>query len=627
MRLLFQGGNKHRSLRPSYCPSQLILKLSAIILIFISYIFFPSCSAEDKRTLFIPNASLVDYLEAGDSGADIGNVAFGEDNYKIQSAIIPVPEVVEWPVLIPPGKSFLEFHVRYACGETTSPGGISVRISIDTGGRTEEIYSRRFWVRWQDRFSDSESVRVPLERYAGEQARFSFESSADDGVGQTAVVWGDPTIFVETRTELPNIVLICIDTLRRDHVQCYNTDIDFTPELQRLADDGVVFEHAISQSPWTLPSVSSVLTGLYPSLHGGGKRALLDSGLSHEELEALRRTRITHPFQGDVYDIQSLDSSVTTLPEMLADNYASYIANGNAFIADFANVSNRFRSYQDYLFSGYKLTRESNRWAERNRDKLFFLYAHYMEPHHWPTRYAELLGHRPRSSGRESALYTYREMVRIADEYVGDLLERLRELDLYDDSLIIFYSDHGEHFWDDPQNRLHGHGNTLSNILLEIPLIVKFPNSRFAGARVDTYVQLIDIFRTIAEAAGVEIGASDYRHCESLGSIAENPEAVSERDFISEYLLYYRERLAVQRGGYRMIYNFNNERFHLVDAASDQRLDVDSSDETRRAAEYLEGVLRSYLAEIESAISRPGREAIELGDTEVERLRDLGYLR
>ena len=599
----------------------------AILVIIISYIFLPSCSGEEKRTVFIQNASLVDYLEAGDSGANIDNAVFGKDNYKIKSAIIPVTEVVEWPVQIPPGKSFLEFHVRYACGETTSPGGISVRISIDSGGRTEEIYSRRFWVRWQDRFSDSESVRVSLERYAGEQARFSFESTAGDDVGQAAVVWGDPTIFVETRTELPNIVLICIDTLRRDHVQCYNTDIDLTPELQRLADDGVVFDHAISQSPWTLPSVASVLTGLYPSLHGGGRRTLIGSDLSHEELEELRRTRITHPFQGNVYDIQSLDSSVTTLPEMLADNYASYFANGNAFIADFANVSNRFRAYQDYLLSGYKLTREASRWVESHRDKLFFLYAHYMEPHQWPKRYAQLIGQNPRSSGRETALYTYREMVIIADEYVGDLLERLRELDLYDDSLIIFYSDHGEHFWDDPQNRLHGHGNTLSNILLEIPLIVKFPNSRFAGTRVEAYVQLVDVFRTIAEAAGVEIGAAQYRQCESLRSIAENPGAAAERDFVSEYLLYYRERLAVQRGAYRMIYYFNNESFHLVDAAGDQRLDVDSSDETRRAAEHLEGVLRSYLAMIESMGVGSEREAIELDDTEVERLRDLGYLR
>jgi len=612
------------------------LKAVLLFALAIGYLLFPACSVEETRTLFVLRATLAEYLDETDSDLQVRRSRFGYpvplryggSHYFINSVRQPVPGTIEWPLDIPSGRSALEFTVGFLCAEETPLSCVCVRVTAEANGAEEMLYERDFLVRFPDRQFVFYSEEIPLERYAGRSVILTFQSSTEESdLGGVQIVWGNPSLFVEERTGLPNIVLICIDTLRRDRVECYNPDFP-TPALQRLAEDGVVFEHAISQSPWTLPSVATVLTGLNPSLHRAGRRIFFETERSGEDLSEEERR------QGMIigrsrFMLARLDSSVRTLPELLGGRYITHMVNSNGILSPSTDVVNRFHSFVDGAPHGRMVTRRAADWAAANKDKLFFLYAHYLEPHEWGSYYSARYG-RPEAFDRVAAREVYDDLVHMADVYVGRLLDRLVELGIYDSALIVLYSDHGEHLWEENWN-LKGHGNSLSNILLEVPLIVKFPNSQYAGARVDQYVQLLDIFATILEEAGIPADDPRYAQGISLRRYAAGLPLPERRDFISEYMLHGRERIAVQQGEYRLIYNYSNERFRFFDAASDRQLSMGAgagagaSDDLRRQAERLQEVLRSYL---EMVAQLPDEfQRIEFTDEEARRLQEVGYLR
>jgi len=599
-----------------------------LVLIVISmYLVFPSCSSEQTRTVHVLHSILTDYLAANGTDVRVEKVRFGNPRHFTTSVLQQVPGRLEWPLRVPSGDPRLEFGVGFIFREGATPGGVVARVTVESEGTEEVLFSANFWANTENQHLDFHVQRIPLARYAGRPVRIVFESATSGrGVGDVDIIWGNPTVSASEETTLPNIVLICIDALRTDRVQCYEAETQLTPVLQAMADDGVVFSNAVAQAPWTLPSVSSMLTGLYPSLHQAGQRVPLGTDLMREEIERLRREKgfvFTHG--NEVYGINQLRSEIVTVPELIGDGYLTHMVNSNAFLSDISNFITRFHSFNDYVYPaypGYLVTSYASEWAASHRDQLFFLYAHYMEVHEWLTRTREQINADP-ATDKDLARENYDQMVELDDYYVGLLLERLRELDLYDSSLIIFYSDHGEHLWDGDGN-IFGHGNSLSNTLLRVPLIVKFPNSEYAGTRIDSYVMLVDLFQTMMSEAGRPAGDGIYSHCRSLRIVIESGDRLPARDIISEYTIYGRNLMAVQRGNYRLIYDISDDRTWLVEASTDRRLRRRLSPEVEREYLRLEATLGSYIEMVERRAQQP--QPMELERRLWQRFRDLGYL-
>ena len=298
----------------------------------------------------------------------------------------------------------------------------------------------------------------------------------------------------------PNVILISLDTVRADHLSVYGYQRSTTPNLERLAQEGIVFERAFTQTPWTVPSHMSVFTSLYPSVHS-----------------------ITH--------LTPQSDMTTMLQETLRE--AGYLT--AAFVAPVLS--------EDYGFSkgfDHYVRTDSVRPAEIMVDRVlqwlagdpsdpvirhqpFFLFLHLFDAHHpyeppWPFDTAYVPAHR--SNLREiSATHPYTQEKNLTDEElsevvalydgeiahadfaIGRLLDTLRDLRLYDKSLIVVFGDHGEGFL---EHGLMNHGNSVYEELIRVPLLARLPSARFAGKRVQEPVQLIDITPTILQEVGLK---------------------------------------------------------------------------------------------------------------------------
>ncbi len=274
------------------------------------------------------------------------------------------------------------------------------------------------------------------------------------------------------------VILISVDTLRSDHLPFYGYPGVETPALSALRLDSVLFEKAYSHVPLTLPSHTSIFTGLPPADHG-----------VHDNLG------------------YRLAAAVPTLPELLRKG--GYRTGGavSAFVLLGATGMGRgFDFYEDGVEAkgshmaasmirrpGEESEERLERWIGSGTGESLFAFLHLYEPHApyepkepYRTRYASSL---------------YDGEIAVADEVVGKFLRFLKEKGIYDRALVVFLSDHGESLGEHGEEE---HGVFLYRATLQVPLLVKLPKGRFAGTAVKETVQLSDVFTTIGEAAAVE---------------------------------------------------------------------------------------------------------------------------
>lgn len=366
-----------------------------------------------------------------------------------------------------------------------------------------------------------------------------------------------------------NIVLIGVDTLRRDHVGCYGCTRPTTPNIDRLAGEGVLFENAVSQSPWTLPSFATVFTSLYPSQHGAG---LVGAGTPHFG--------------------SSMRTAFPSLAMMLLrEGYTTgAIINGPALSSEYG-VCRGFEFYdgvKDWKARpADRVTRDAIEWIDEHKHRPFFLFVHYFDPHvpyEPPAPYSEMFD--PGYSGRIGSGFdreTYAQACRylsrsgdagaeadwdhlralydgeiaFTDQAVGMLLQGLRARGLRENTLVVFLSDHGEEFFD------HGgfeHGHTLYDELLKVPLIFSLPGTVPENVRVGTQVRLLDVMPTVLDLLGIR----SYPHFEgvSLKELMWGEEDLKGRDkallpprfAYSEAILYGSEKKSVVCHPWKLIH-------------------------------------------------------------------------
>ena len=304
----------------------------------------------------------------------------------------------------------------------------------------------------------------------------------------------------------PNVVLYMIDTLRADHLGVYGYRRPVSPEIDAFATQATVFTRAWSQSGWTKSSVATMLTGLPPLAHGVMER------------------------------LDALPDALRTLPEMLHEaGYETLGVSTNPAISAEAGFGRGFDRFVQ-LFDPETLpfvarpaedvNRELFRWLDaRDRHRPFFAYLHAMDVHEpylppaedrrrfaaqadaalcrpGPKDVAAALATRPgltRSGLNSNFEALYDAQIAHADRQFGLLLRRLRELGLYDRTVVVLVSDHGEEFLD---HGLFAHGHSLYQEILHVPLVVRWPDGQYAGRRVESPAQHLDLLPTILAAAG-----------------------------------------------------------------------------------------------------------------------------
>jgi len=311
------------------------------------------------------------------------------------------------------------------------------------------------------------------------------------------------------RPARPNVLLICLDTVRADHLGCYGYSArDTTPRLDALASGSTLFLDASATAGWTKPSVPSFLTGTYPVQHGvyEGSARELAGEVSH-----------------------ALPSDATTLAEVFQGaGYETAALVRNAQLRKGLGFEQGFALYQEEAGDAREIRWRAQDWIDtRPAERPFFLYLHLLDAH-WPwpvpdeyaARFAPLAAVEPlrdRQSGalrdeindgkrvlssaeREAMLALYDGSLRYIDDQLGELLAWLERRGLAQDTVVCVLADHGEEFG---EHGKVGHGHGLYEGLLRVPWILHVPGRK--PERVAAPASLIDLFPTLLSAAGLEV--------------------------------------------------------------------------------------------------------------------------
>jgi arylsulfatase A-like enzyme len=406
----------------------------------------------------------------------------------------------------------------------------------------------------------------------------------------------------------------------------YGYERDTTPNIDRFAGEAVFFETAFSSAPWTLTSHMSMLTGLMPSMHGA--------------------TRTAH-----------MADTVPYLPELLSG--AGYQVDGlvsNAYLSPTFGFDRGFRTYR--VRPGDRTNEqidEALALIRRARGRPQFLFLHLLGPH-WPylppKDFIGRFGARPRDISGVLDLVLYRRQpggseeiqelkdlydseVAFVDRELGRFFDELEALGLFETSLIILTSDHGEAFYE------HGywqHSDTLYEEMIRVPLIVKWPG-KSQSRNVRLPVSLIDIFPTLAAEAGLSSpanGARDLRlRIESAPPADDHRWVVSEVSWDPDPVRGLVSLFALRSGDLKYIATVESQpdlsgakilKERLFDLSRDPSESVDLTASGDVDLEAFRRGLLDYLSASRQFRAGHRGTSVTLDDVTRERLKSLGYI-
>ncbi len=343
----------------------------------------------------------------------------------------------------------------------------------------------------------------------------------------------------------PNIVLITIDTLRVDHISCYGYERNTTPFLDQLAGKGTLFRKAYATSPWTLPSMTSLFTGLYPRTHGLHRVTFVHN----EERKITTWGTTTH---------QVFSPHLVTLAEVLRKNgYRTFGISCNPHLSEEVGFARGFDHFESYWFlNGRIINDKVEQWKRELMESVpYFLWLHYFDPHDpykahepwigeyssneeqyrkWSMESYNMFGREKDVATRPGLLQTLIDLYDSEINYTDSLIQVVLQeiLPPEPNRMIIVTSDHGEGFL---EHERVGHGNSLFEELIRVPLIIVPPEGRAVSSFADQPATINDIFPTICEAAGLVVPSG--LHGRSLFPLMEDGREAGwdgEREILSE---------------------------------------------------------------------------------------------
>ncbi len=435
----------------------------------------------------------------------------------------------------------------------------------------------------------------------------------------------------------PNVLLISIDSLRRDHLRSYGYQRDTSPVMERLAREGVVFETVVAPTSWTLPSHITMMTGISPETHG-----VIDDG---RRLSSAATT-LAEVFRFEGYETAGFVSGPYLRAEYgfyqgfdLYDDYSVELAQpafGNLSLADESH------SWITAPVLAKSFSSWFEDWSSRHRGAPFFAFLHqwdvhydYLPPPPYDTMFdAAYLGS---ATGRyehmkssmsardlEHVVALYDGEIRFSDELVDHLISALENGGILDQTIVILTADHGEEFY---EHGLKGHRHQLYDESLLVPLVMRYPPSLAAGIHVRQQVRLMDIARTVLGLAKVnppqgfgsikgESGVQRGRDLADLVNRAPGP-VVHAFGSLGGSMFFLRT------GRHKFLLNADFETEELYDLMRDpEELDNIVKSQLELAAE-MRAELQSWMSKM-SAVDVADR--FDPGYRNREQLRALGYL-
>ena len=405
-----------------------------------------------------------------------------------------------------------------------------------------------------------------------------------------------------------NLLVVTFDTTRADHIGCYGHAAARTPNVDRLAREGVRFARAYTAVPITLPSHSTMFTGKYPPRTG-----VRDNGMF------------------------VLPADQTTLAEVLkARGYATAAAVGGFPLLRKFGLDQGFDLYDDRLEVEYedaqarRVVRKSQLyfderragrvneavgdWLERHASRPFFVWLHYFDAHQPqepPPPYDQIFANAP-----------YDGEIAYADESLGRVIAHLERLGVYERTVVVFLADHGEGLG---EHRELTHSYLLYDTTLHVPLIIRLPDGLPGrGQVVEQRVGTVDVMPTVLDLLGQparrDLDGQSLRGLFDRAHPRPRPAELYAETLSPRLAQGWSEMRAVIDGDHKYVHGGRPEMYDL--GADPRELRNRVADEPERAGRMrhgLEGFVKAHASQNPSA-------AVEMDAETRERLEALGYL-
>jgi len=431
----------------------------------------------------------------------------------------------------------------------------------------------------------------------------------------------------------PNVIIIVVDALRADHLSFNDYHPQYYPNISQnidnLAFEGINFKRAFCHVSWTLPSIITMFTSLYPSVHGVTKLAQLPNDFT-TQAEIFKR-----------------------------NNYKTGGFVSGGYVKSEFGLDQGFDIYIDKYDTITNITGKALNWLDKNKSEKFFIYMHCLEthvPYGPPDEYKISNGytwdHRWVGSIRFNDKYEMKERTEIStkkgflekvielydgeikyvDTELGKFFKQLKELNLYDNTLIILTSDHGEEFRD------HGGWSHvgLYEEAIHVPLIMKLPGKyrKYNNKIINTLAGHIDLMPTINDIVGLSF--NDYPiQGQSLLPIIKGKEHNNKMIFLERNVLLglrtaeYKFIIDQRKKDYHELYNIKEdpgERFNLLSNPSEEAVSIKNDMETKLRLIMNENKYLALRLKIEKMKTYDTEDIKRLKELEKD-LKSLGYIK
>ncbi len=601
-------------------------------------VFVCACGGQEEKSFYRVGPENVQrdstYFKVDKS---MGRISFqkGKDNLRLDE--IPSPRGCffylngkKQLIITPPLTGDIGFYTYLHFQSPAKKSPINFLFEIHTGDRTRKVDQIVNEKQSGPFFKD-------LKVASGDRLLLKFE-------GRGVVYFSTPLIYRKKRgRERRNIIFIALDTLRSDQIGAHVGGVSLTPNIDGFIKDSVYFKNACAQTSWTLPSFMSLFTGLYEYNHDVG---------------------VKNPL--------SPDKPVLTDP--LSGEFITFGYHGGKVMNSRWGYWRGFDFYKHFRFAGSlfpqggrSLFQKAGELLEKSQFPDLFLFLHTYQihaPYTPPPEFLHKLNKAPRfekldavndnapaktylpveEDVKKSLKELYQAEILAFDTYFGQFIQQLKTMDLYQNTMIVFMSDHGEELY---EHKGWTHSHALYHEQIGVPVIVKFPGNRFGGREITDVVGVIDIFPTLLSFFGIEnpavnIDGRDLMPLVETGG-KRDPGYVISTISTGRYFEAVPPKIAVLFDRYKLIYNqpfspgdleFFKDHALPPETPGFEMYDLEADPgETRNIVHThpaLKKKMMPVIVEIDRLIKRKIAHAKKSGkplDKEVEaQLKSLGYL-
>ncbi len=531
---------------------------------------------------------------------------------------ITTPGSISYESLVPTGGELLfGLHVL------REEGAVRINLGIETADTDrreilDEVLTHK--TEWKD-------YRIRLDPKESGRGRITLDVLSENPGVQNIVFWSNPIISRNPApSSPPNVILYVVDALRADRLGAEFKGQAISPFLNELSAKGVVFENGYAAASWTKPSVTSLLTSLYPQVHQVGARSYTDV------LPASVMTLADHLRRNGYltanFSANPLSSTLSNLDQGFDDTFTP-----NSFLN--SNPGAKTQKIRSDHLNARMLP-----WIESNQNERFFIFVHSMDVH---SPFAPPVNPFKGSSSKPSKLDLYNAEVHFNDSQIRHLYSTLLELGLAEKTLFVLTADHGESF--DEHGR-SGHGTAIYEHEVHVPLLLVHPGS-LPPKSSSSPVQLIDLLPTILGYCSIPFDSPNEH---AIDMLQKGPADPTRRIFLTRFLYPFDielpafnevEHIGMIHEGWKLIVEESTQgremRYELYNLRKDPLEQRDLSQERIKKVDSLLGELLKFrtaqekerLAFVREHL-RPETDLVTESPTvsqeTIDRLRGLGYV-